>query len=250
MKVKFLGAHNAEAGSVKLPGVLVDSTLALDAGSLSSLSVTAQLNLRAIILTHQHYDHLRDLPVIGMNLFLSNASVAVYGLTEVRSILAEHLLSGSLYPQFLDRGTLDYRSVLPGEPFQIGEHHILPLLMEHSVPTMGFEVSSGNRRLFYSGDTGPNLSNVWMHTQPDLIVIEVTASNRWTDFGREAGHLTPALLREELANFKKLKGYVPPVFTVHMNPFQEDDIRTELAEAARTLNSPITPAHEGLEIEI
>ena len=118
------------------------------------------------------------------------------------------------------------------------------------MPAVGYEISTSGHRLFYSGDTGPGLVNAWEYIQPDIIIIEVTSSNRWTYFGHKTGHLTPTLLREELIGFCKLKGYMPSVYTVHMNPFIEDDIRVELADVARTLNCPITPAHEGLEIEI
>lgn len=250
MKVRFLGAHNVEAGSLKLPGVLVDDILALDAGSLGSLSISGQLGLKAILLTHQHYDHLRDLPILGMNLYLNSTSVAVYGLPEAEEILASHLLNGSVYSHFLDNGTFRYCRIVPEKIIQAERYDILPVKVNHSVPAIGYEVCTKGHRLFYSGDTGPGLDCIWERLRPDLIIIEVTSPNRWTDFGRKVGHLTPVLLKEELETFYRLNGYVPPVYTVHANPLAEDVIRTELAKVARQLNCQITVAHEGLEIGI
>jgi len=248
MKIRFLGAHNIATNSAKLPGILVDDVLALDAGSLCALSAPEQLGLKAILLTHQHYDHLRDLPILGMNLFLNGTGVTVYGLPEVRDVIAEHILNGTLYSRFLENSTMDYRPITPEEPFLVSDYRVMPVAVEHSVPAVGYEISAEGRRLFYSGDTGPGLGNTWGELRPDIIIIEVTSSNRWTDFGRKAGHLTPALLKDELAIFQALKGYLPPIYTVHMNPFVEDDLRAELAEVAHTMNCHITTAHEGLEI--
>jgi ribonuclease BN (tRNA processing enzyme) len=132
----------------------------------------------------------------------------------------------------------------------VENYDILPVTVDHSVPAVGYEVSSGGRRLFYSGDTGTGLSEAWERVKPDVIIIETTTSNNWTEFGLKSGHLTPELLQKELASFKKLKGYLPPVYTVHMNPFLEADVAVELKQVARELNCHITLAHEGLEITV
>jgi ribonuclease BN (tRNA processing enzyme) len=106
MKIRFLGAHNVETASTKLPGLLVDGVLALDAGSLTStLSIEEMISLKAVLLTHQHYDHLRDMPMLGMNLFLNKKSTTIYGAVEVRDALTAHLLNGPLYPRFLEKTT-------------------------------------------------------------------------------------------------------------------------------------------------
>jgi hypothetical protein len=81
-----------------------------------------------------------------------------------------------------------------------------------------------------------------------LVIIEVTASNRFSEFGRESKHLTPELLKEELMQFRKIQEYLPKVITVHMNPSLEDEIAVELEEVACQLGCDISLAHEGLEI--
>lgn len=63
MRIRFLGAHNTETLTTRLSGLLVDQALALDAGSLTaSLTLSQQLSLKGVLLTHQHYDHIRDIP--------------------------------------------------------------------------------------------------------------------------------------------------------------------------------------------
>ena len=82
------------------------------------------------------------------------------------------------------------------------------------------------------------------------MVIEVTTPNRYQEFARESKHLTPGLLKEELEQFQRLKGYLPQVVTVHMNPRQEDEIAAEVAEVASSLGSEITLGYEGRVIHL
>jgi hypothetical protein len=51
-------------------------------------------------------------------------------------------------------------------------------------------------------------------------------------------------------SFQKLKGYLPQVVTVHMNPMLIDEIATELAAVAKALGASVTPAIEGMQIEL
>ncbi|MEE8420857.1 MAG: MBL fold metallo-hydrolase, partial [Dehalococcoidales bacterium] len=79
MKIKVLGAHNCESSATRLVSLLIDDVLALDAGSLtSSLTFAAQQKLKAILLTHQHYDHIRDVPAIAMNALFYETNISVY----------------------------------------------------------------------------------------------------------------------------------------------------------------------------
>ena len=104
--------------------------------------------------------------------------------------------------------------------------------------------------MFFTGDTGPGLSECWQQVSPQLLITEVTASSRYDDFGRGSGHLTPNLLKQELIVFRTLKGYLPQVVTVHMSPDLETEIATELAAVAEELHATIALAHEGMELRL
>lgn len=256
MKIKFLGAHNCESNKVKLITMLIDDVLALDAGSLtSSLSFTAQKKLKAILLTHQHYDHIRDIPVLAMNLFLHETAINVYSILEVCDTLSSHLLNHELYRNFLDwpRGnpTIRFNLLEPQKAKQISGYSILPVPVGHSVPTVGFQVTSADgKSLFYTGDTGPGLASCWQKIAPQLLIIETTAPNKYEEFGRKSKHLTPNLLKQELESFREIKGYLPQIVLVHMNPRQEKEIAAEVAEVASALGHPIILAYEGMQINL
>jgi phosphoribosyl 1,2-cyclic phosphodiesterase len=251
MKVKILGAHNTETSTARLPGLLVDGRLALDAGSLtSSLSLAEQLAPPAILLTHHHYDHVRDLPILAMNCYLNDVQIHIYGPQEVKESLSAHLMNTALYTPFLDKEVAIYHVVEPNKPFQIEGYEITAVPVNHSVPSVGYEIKAGGRCLFYTGDTGGRLFDVWKQVTPDLLVIEMTASNRWTEFSKQSRHLTPKLLHDELLIIKKQRGLIPKVVTVHMNPALEHEIRPQLALVADELGCEITAGVEGMEIEV
>ncbi len=256
MKIEFLGAHNTESQNTRLAGLLVDSVLALDAGSLtSSLSFEKQLALKAVLITHQHYDHIRDLPLLGMTFYLNSAALDVYATAPVVEAVSESLFGGSIYQDFTeeppDKPAIRLHMIKPDEEFKLAGYSITPLPVAHSVPSVGYRiVSADGKELFYVGDSGPGLAGCWQYASPQLLVIEVTATNKYEDFGRRKHHMTPDLLREELLDFRKIKGYLPQVVAVHMYPPLEEEIKTELAAAADELGNSIDTAYEGRCLEL
>ena len=130
-------------------------------------------------------------------------------------------------------------------------YSVLPLPVNHSVPTVGLQVTSRDgKTLFYTADTGPGLTDCWRQISPDLLIIEVTALNKYNDFAHQSGHLTPSLLQPELESFHNLKGYLPQVVLVHMNPLDEKAIEAEIAVVAKALNTTIQLSYEGMRIEL
>jgi ribonuclease BN (tRNA processing enzyme) len=255
MKVRFLGAHNCETKDAKLVSLLVDEVLAIDAGGLtSSLSLEAQHKLKAVLLTHQHYDHIRDIPTLAMNLFLGGANTTIYSIPQVFKVLENNLMDGVIYPDFRqrppDKPTVSFNVIEPNKVQKILDYDVLAVPIKHGVPTVGYQLSAGGKTFFYTSDTGPGLAECWRDVSPQLLITEVTAPNKYTKWAAEGGHLTPSWLERELTDFRKLKGYLPPVITVHMSPHLEKEIATEIAEVAKALDASVTLAREGMEISL
>jgi ribonuclease BN (tRNA processing enzyme) len=256
MKVQVLGAHNIQSRTTRCISLLIDDVLAIDAGTLAaSLSFAAQQKLRALLVTHHHLDHVRDIPALGMNFMLLESSLDIYATAATCEPVKAHLLNDVLYPDFTvrppERPALRFHMVEPGQEETIAGYKVLPVAVSHAVPATGYQVTSpAGKKVFYTSDTGPGLADCWNQVRPDLLVIELTALNKYNDFARESGHLTPALLREELEGFMEINGYLPQVVTVHMNPLDEKGIRRELAVVARALNTNIRTAREGMRIDL
>ncbi len=256
MNIQFLGAHNCESQSTKLVSLLIDDVLAVDAGAItSSLSFEAQQKIKAILLTHQHYDHVRDIPAIAMNLFLHGARITIYSTPQVYDIVTTHLLDDKLYPNFYQRPrhnpTLRFSIIEPYKAGLIEGYSVLAVPVSHSTPAVGYQVTSPDgKAVFYTGDTGPGLASCWQHVSPQLLIIEVTAPDKYKEGAAEGGHLTPSLLGQELTSFRELKGYLPKVVIVHMNPPLEKEIAAEIAAVEKELGGSITIAYEGMQLNL
>ena len=256
MNIRILGAHNCESQTTKCICFLIDDTLAIDAGGLtSSLSISEQQNLQAILLTHQHYDHIRDIPGIALNLSLRRASINVYSTINVCTTIETHLLNGKVYPQFHKlpgvKPSVCLNVIKPYEPQMVDGHEILAIPVNHFDTTVGYQVSdSQGNKIFYTADTGPGLSDCWKHISPQLLIIDVTLPNVYEEFAKETGHLTPNLLKQELIILQEQNGYLPQLIAAHMDSGLEPKIEEEIASVAEALNISITLAQEGMLIHI
>ena len=256
MDIRILGAHNCESMTSSCVCFLIDGTLAIDAGGLtSSLSIQEQQKINAVVLTHQHFDHIRDIPGIALNLFRCGASIQVYSTAVVCDIVKTHLLNGKVYPQFQKipeaKPTVHFNVVEPFEPQKVDGHSILAVPVNHFGITVGYQVSDKHgKAIFYTADTGPELSDCWRHISPQLLIIDVTLPNDHEEFAIKTAHLTPFLLEQELISFRECKGYLPRVIAVHMDTSLEAEIKKELAAVSKKLDIPITLAYEGMRLRI
>jgi ribonuclease BN (tRNA processing enzyme) len=256
MNIRILGAHNVESKRTRCVSLIIDDTLAIDAGGLTSgLSILEQNRLKTALLTHQHYDHIRDIPTLALNLSTNGNGINVYSTPSARKAIETHLLNGTLYPKFQEateaKPAINFKSVEPYKPQMIEAYEILAVPVKHADSTVGYQVTdSEGRAIFYTADTGPGLYDCWQYLSPQLLVVDVTVPNRFEEFARKTGHLTPALLHTELASFQELKGYLPKVVAVHMNPALEQEIREEVGIIARALGGEITLACEGMRLHL
>lgn len=256
MEIRFLGAHNIESAGTGFPCYLIDGVVAVDAGTLTPrLSFKEQKKIKAILLTHPHYDHMRDIPSIGMNLYLMGQTLDIYAPEAVRQALLAHLLNGSLYPDFTkfpaEKPVFRFHTMEAGKEENIEGYGILPVSVKHSVPAVGYQVTSPQgKKIFITSDTGPDLEATWRQVSPDILVTELTFSDRQGESAVKAGHLTPALLQRELESFYKINNYYPRVVLMHTNPMIKTETTAEISKVAKALNIQIIFSREGMKIKV
>lgn len=251
MMIRFLGTHNAESKDTRLVSILIDDVLAVDAGSLvSELTFPEQKKVKAILLSHGHYDHIRAVPAFAFN--NSDRTTKVIATARTLEILSSHLIDGVVYPKFTSEASFLQKATINLVPLELFKshniegHQVTALPVHHNLDGVGFQITSRDgRSIFYTGDTGPGLSSVWSKISPQLIVTDLTWPNSLADAAKDAGHLCPQMLREELIEFRQVNGYLPKVVAVHTSPQHDSEIEKEVGEVARVLGTTIDIAHEG-----
>lgn len=256
MEIRILGAHNAESESTRLSALLIDDVLAIDAGGLTaSLSLPTQERIKRILLSHYHYDHIKDIATLGLNTYASG-TIEISCTQEVIEALFSHILNGRIWPKLWERPapeapSLRFQALEPEVPVTLDGYGVLCLPVNHTVPTVGIQVTSPEgKSFFYTGDTGPGLSHCWERISPELLIAEVTLPDRFQELAQEVKHLTPLLLRQELLDFQRIRGYLPRVVTIHMSPYLEQEIREGLGALSRELGASITPGYEGMKLRL
>ncbi len=257
MEIQVLGAHAAEAKGARLTSLLIDEVLAIDAGGLTAaLSFPQQGEIKAVLLTHHHFDHTRDLITLGANAGYWRGQIEVYGLRYTLDVVTSCLLDGKIYANLLEYPSKEKPSLLLKtiEPYKkevIAGYDVLALPVKHSVPTVGYQITSPDgKSLFYTGDTGPGLSQCWLHISPHLFITEIAGPNEFGDWLKGVGHLSANLLKEELIQFKELKGYLPHIIAIHIGNPYEQQIGKEVARLAEELGADISLGHEDMKITL
>ena len=255
MKIQILGAHAIEARGARLTSLLVDGVLALDAGGLTSaLSLSQQKQIKALLLTHHHFDHTRDLITLGADVNHWEGQLEVYALQQTLDVVIPCLLDGKMYINFLEypsreKPSLLLRAIEPYSRNTVAGYDVLALPVKHSVPAVGYQiVSPQGKSFFYTGDTTAGISLCWQHISPQLLIIEVTGPNKLEDWLKGVGHMSAGLLKEELTQFRQLKGYLPRVIVIHIGNFYEQQIKEEVAQVAKELGADISLGYEDMRL--
>jgi ribonuclease BN (tRNA processing enzyme) len=249
--IRFLGTHNEESHDTRLMSLVIDDVLAVDAGSLvSELTFTEQEKIRAILLSHGHYDHIRDVPAFAFNNY--QRTTKVFAAQQTLEILASHLVDGLIYPKFTEKNSFLEKPALKLhrlETFKsrnIEGYQVTAVPLNHPIETVGFDITSPDKKgVLYLTDTGPGLDKLWGRVLPDLLIVDTTYPDRLENVAWDAGHLCPQLLMKELVSFRRVSGYLPRVISIHLSPRLEEEIRDGIKHVSSELGISIEVAKEG-----
>jgi cAMP phosphodiesterase len=249
VKIRILGCHGSDSildtaegrRSCNTCGFLLNDSLLLDAGTAASaLSLDEQKQIRHIILSHLHFDHIKGLPTLADNLSeQASVPIMVAGLPEVINGLHRHIFNTDVYPDFFNIPTsqnpiLASQHLKPGTSYTLGDVDITPILVNHTVPTSGFIIQNHSSAFVYSGDTDAT-DELWHGARriPHLkaAFIECSYPNSMEELARTSKHLTPASLAQE---FKKLDRPDVALYVYHLKPVYKELIVQEL----RSLHLP------------
>jgi ribonuclease BN (tRNA processing enzyme) len=241
MQLRVLGCQGGSAPKRHLPGLLLNDTVLLEAGSVTStLGLVEQLEIRHVLLSHAHLDHTGGLAYLADNRCCHRAgsgnghALTVSSVSPVVEDLHDHFFNDRIWPDFSAIPSardpiVRLQTLRPRVPQPIGDHlTVIPVPVHHTVPTVGFIVHDGNGALVFSGDTGPT-DQLWDLARKlgnvRAIIVETSFPNRFDALAEVSGHLTPSRLAWELDK-------MPPcdVWVYHIKPMFHDETVEDLAE--------------------
>ncbi len=224
MELRVLGCSGGEAEGYRLTGLLVNGTVAIDAGSLTQvLSVREQVGIRQIFISHSHLDHICTLPFFTKNIFgHTDVPVEIRALPETLDSLRRHLFNNEIWPDFSvipnpDNPIIRFSEIRPLETYQVEGLSITPIPVNHLVPCVGYLVEDDHSAFLFTSDTAQTdrVYQVANRTRDlRLFITEASFPNEQAWLAKAAKHLTPEMLGREL---KKLKPDVP-VGVYHLTP--------------------------------
>lgn len=225
MELKILGCHGGESPKHRSTCFLLNEHLAIDAGALTSgLELDKQAEVDHVLITHSHFDHVKDLATLADNIFgRRKKPVYVYSTRTTLRTLKRDFFNNRLWPDFTvlpnERSpTLKLVELPFNETVRIGQYRVMAVPVTHPVESVGYLVRDPSGTLAISGDTGPT-ERFWeaVNQAKDLraLLVEVSFPNSMQTLADVSKHLTPATLRTELRKVTQ-DGF--PVMLYHLKP--------------------------------
>lgn len=221
-----------------LMSIVIDDSVAIDAGCLGwACSDLHRKQVRDIILTHTHLDHIAGLPLFIDDLFATlTEPVRVHATREMIDILERDLFNWAIYPRFSELknsfgNVVEYSEFAKGAGFKVKHLSLQSVGVNHKVSANGYVISDGKSSVAITGDTGET-DEIWQICSgtADLkaALVECAFPDELEDLARVSDHLTPARLKIEL---EKINDRHFPVLVMNMKPMYRDVIIKQLSAA-------------------
>jgi cAMP phosphodiesterase len=241
VELRVIGCHGGETPKHRTSAFVVDDRIAIDAGSLTSgVELKAQCALEAVLVSHPHLDHIRDLATLADNRSQNGAPpLVVAGTAPTIAVLKQHFFNGLLWPDFsripnARKPTIRYLELQQEKPTKIAGYEVNAIGVNHSIACCAFTVRGTNGALAYSGDTGPT-DRLWevLNETENLkaLLMEVSFPNAEARLARVSGHHTPETLAKDLAKLESSKEL--PTLLYHIKPSFQAKVERECARLRR-----------------
>ena len=251
MKIQMLPSSIDENGQASarqhLLSLVIDDNVAIDAGCLAmSCSDAQRQNIRDIVLTHTHLDHIAGLPIFIDDLFASlTEPLRIHATAKMVEILERDIFNWSIYPRFSelsnDHGpVIRYCEFDRNAIFQVKHLSMRSVGVNHPVSANGYVVSDGEIAIAITGDTSET-EEFWevCNSTPDLkaVFVECAFPDELVELATVSDHLTPSRLKKEL---EKLTNRDYPVYVINMKPMHRDKVIAQLKAADLDRVEPMT----------
>lgn len=259
MKIEVLGAFGSKLKDLGMTSFLINKRFAIDAGNIIKKGEKI-FHLEHIILTHQHLDHIADIPYLVAESFpIRRVPLKIYAHQDTLAAISKHILNAEIWPDFSNIKiagsgyfSVRYVNILRGRKFDIDGLEITPFESNHTVPTLGYRIydRKENKSFLITGDTWKQ-DTVWDLANSDksvaAIFIDVSYPRRMRELGKKAKHLSSDAFEEEL---RKLKRKDIRIFVYHLKPAFRREIMKEISDISRKTKLKIDVLNDGDVIHI
>ncbi|MEO8042979.1 MAG: 3',5'-cyclic-nucleotide phosphodiesterase [Acidobacteriota bacterium] len=217
---------------------VIDDSVAIDAGSLAmAVNPLQQSQIRNIVLTHAHLDHIAGLPLFIDDLFSTlTEPITVHATQTVIDTLERDIFNWSVYPRFSELSNangpvLRYESFGQAEEFTVRNLTLRAVEVNHKVPSTGFLISDTKTTIALSGDTAGTEGFWTLVNAADVmsaILVECAFPDELDELAVVSHHLTPRLMASELEKCER----DCPVYVVNLKPM----FRVQIVDQVARLN--------------
>lgn len=217
---------------------VINDCFAIDAGCLGLVGPPQQqANVRDVLLTHSHLDHIASLPVFLENIYDGRTDcVTVHASQAVLDCLQRDVFNNRVWPDFIaiserepNAPFLKLAALHAGQTVEIQGVRVTPVEMNHIVPTFGFVLEDDSATVVLLSDTGPT-DDIWKRANAarnlKAVFLEITFPNEMSHIADISKHLTTAMFGAELRKLTQ----PARVLTIHLKARYAEQISRELDE--------------------
>ena len=177
----------------------------LGSGVLGRLTaLTAPESVTALFLSHWHFDHAADVPVLMYRLEAMKQVLPVYAPEDADSSFFRLVSSSACF---------DLKTLKPGDRLSLGGAEITVNAARHPVPAIGFRVSCEGKTFGYTGDTNTLPSLAKDYRGCDLLLADgLFPASVWTEDKPHLSAELAARLAEDAGAGQLVITHLNPVF--------------------------------------
>lgn len=235
MQFRVLGSVGCIGSKQLTSSYLVGESILIDAGTgLGVLEQKALEKIDHVFVSHSHMDHIALLPLLAdATLESRRQPITVHGTEATLEALSNHIFNWHVAPDFrvlpsMDKPTLRFSPLQAGVPVQVDGCSVTAIPVEHSIPTVAFQVDCGDGSVVLATDMGVS-DGFWpvVNEIDNLryLLLDASFENARIDLCRTSGHLCPSLLKQELKRFRG----PGEVCVVHVKPSAMIAVQQEIA---------------------
>ena len=157
MKIEILGCYGNHVDNYRTTSFLLNDSILLDAGTITEVLGDEQLKrIKHVVISHTHIDHLKDLfSFVDELVMMGKYSIEVISVKQIIEIISQNLFNNLIWPDFTvipseNNAVIRFCEIDLEKATSRDGISIKPVLMTHTVYTVGFVVKEGKRGFMFT----------------------------------------------------------------------------------------------------